>query len=185
MWRKNAHYSGTQTVVRDNPHRPWYYVCASPDLTVARRAAIAESLANWLNGGGEADWMDGMQRSGDEAVILDETTVICAVGPMFDASPPALDLKTKMDDVSVAERKYLVNCLLQRRPPLMIECPEDRCAWCGMKLFRRVVPCGIRRVHPECLGPARAALTRRARSLQEWGADVDLRCITREEKDHG
>ena len=113
-------------VTRKLPGRPWYVVLGpridrpnSERRRVAREETAAE-LTVWLNGGEEPRWFFYLETEPCGELASDRTgRTITAMGPMVmvDEDHPVSGWESCGDMVSVAERKYLIGCIMERRRP--------------------------------------------------------------------
>lgn len=68
-----------------------------------QRYRMARSLVSYLNGGEKPSWLDGFVRKNEVEIEGPNGARIIASGPLYDASPPALDWKQVDTDEA---RKY-------------------------------------------------------------------------------
>ena len=117
-WVQQSFGSGTQIVTSGEPGKPWLYILArirddAEDMSV--RHFMCRDLAAYLNGGDRPDWLADMERVSEERIVGVDGCEIEAVGPLYDADPPGLNWKTRIDDEAVSLRARLIDLVWNRR----------------------------------------------------------------------
>lgn len=115
MWRVESFQSGTVIVAKVDSNGPWYYVFGPKTIKDESehqhwRSQHATELCEYLNSKSKLPpWIKEFKRINESRLEHQNGAAILAVGPMFDANPPALQWEERKDWDSQAARARLLD----------------------------------------------------------------------------